>query len=118
LYHYNVLDHSLEVVRLGDFRGDLRRLFLDEPRVSAAGAVLIFAAVFRRTLVRYGARGYRYVLLEAGHAAQNACLVAGSLGLGSLCLGGFFDARLNRFLGIDGVSEAALYGVAVGRPAG
>jgi SagB-type dehydrogenase family enzyme len=118
LYHYNVLDHALEVVRLGAFRSELRHLFLDQPRVADAAAVLLFAAVFRRTAARYGARGYRYVMFEAGHAAQNACLVAGSLGLGSLCLGGFHDARLNRFLGLDGVSEAALYGVAVGPPAG
>jgi SagB-type dehydrogenase family enzyme len=117
VYHYSIVDHSLEVIRLGDLRGELCRLMVGQTELAGACAVLIFAAVFQRTLTTYGARGYRYVLLEAGHAAQNTCLIATELGLGSLCLGGFFDARLNRFLGLDGVTEAALYGVAVGLPA-
>ena len=36
--------------------------------------------------------------------------------LGSLCMGGFYDSRLNRWLGFDGVSEAVVYSVAVGNP--
>jgi SagB-type dehydrogenase family enzyme len=82
----------------------------------AANVVAIFSAVFERTLKKYGPRGYRYILFEAGHAAQNLCLVAAELGLGSLPLGGFLDSRLNAFLGLDGLAEAALYGVAVGYP--
>jgi len=117
LYHYDILDDSLEVVRLGDVRGELCRLLADQTQVADACAVLILTAVFQRTLTKYGARGYRYVLLEAGHAAQNTCLIATELGLGSVCLGGFFDARLNRFLGLDGITEAVVYGVAVGYPA-
>lgn len=117
LYHYGVLDHGLEVMRLGDLRGEIRGLLAGQAVVEDVCAFLFFAAVFERTLAKYGARGYRYVLLEAGHAAQNTCLIATELGLGSLCLGGFFDARLNRFLGLDGITEAVLYSVAVGYPA-
>jgi SagB-type dehydrogenase family enzyme len=116
LYRYDILDHGLQVMRKGDLRSELCSFFLGQTEVRDACAILILAAVFQRTLVRYGARGYRYVLLEAGHAAQNACLIAGELGLGSLCLGGFFDARLNRFLGLDGVTEAVVYSVAIGYP--
>ena len=38
---------------------------------------------------KYGPRGYRYMLLEAGHAAQTLCLSATELGCATLCLGGF-----------------------------
>jgi SagB-type dehydrogenase family enzyme len=114
LYHYDILGQSLEAVHLGDIRDELCRHLAGQTEVAGACAVLMFAAVFQRTLTQYGARGYRYVLLEAGHAAQNTCLVATELGLGSLCLGSFCDARLNRFLGLDGVTEAVLYAVAVG----
>jgi SagB-type dehydrogenase family enzyme len=116
LYHYDILGHSLEAIRLGYIQGEFCRLWASQTEVAGAGAILIFAAVFPRTLERYAARGYRYALLEAGHAAQNACLIATELGLGSLCLGSFADARLNRFLGLDGVTEAVLYAVAVGYP--
>jgi hypothetical protein len=43
-------------------------------------------------------------------------LLSTERGLGSLCIGGFFDAKLNRFLGLDGVHEAAIYGISVGYP--
>ena len=51
---------------------------------------------------KYGARGYRFALLEAGHQAENICLMAVQLGLDSLCIGGFHDMSLNTILGIDG----------------
>jgi SagB-type dehydrogenase family enzyme len=73
--------------------------------------------VFKRTLTKYGPRGYRYVLLEAGHVALNLCLLAGEHQLGSLCVGGFLDAKLNRFLGLDGINEAIVYCVGAGYPA-
>ena len=59
------------------------------------------AAVFGRNQKKYGPRGYRYTLLEAGHSAQNVCLRAIELGLGTLCMGGFEDSRLNRVLGLE-----------------
>ena len=71
-------------------------------------------AVLDRTLHKYGARGYRYILLEAGHAAQNLCLLASERGLASLCVGGFADAAVNRFLGLDPRTEATVYCVGVG----
>jgi SagB-type dehydrogenase family enzyme len=117
LYHYSVLGHSLEPVRTGDFAAPLGRCLVDQYYFASANAVVFFSAVFRRTLAKYGPRGYRYILLEAGHAAQNLCLLAAEQGLGSVCIGGFFDARLNQFLGLDGVSEGVVYCVGVGHAA-
>lgn len=116
LHHYHVLDHGLELLRSGDLRRELGRCLLGQHECAGANVVCLFTAVFERTLRKYGARGYRYALLEAGHAAQNLCLLAVERGLGSICLGGFADTRLNRCLGVDGVEEAALYGVAIGHP--
>jgi SagB-type dehydrogenase family enzyme len=74
----------------------------------------LFTSVFMRSMCKYGARGYRFALLEAGHQAENICLMAVQLGLGSLCIGGFHDTSVNDILGIDGRLHAALYCVAVG----
>jgi len=117
LYHYNVLDHGLEPVRSGTLLRMLANILLGQDDIVNANVVLILSGVFRRTLRKYGPRGYRYVLLEAGHAAQNCCLMAIEQGLGSFCMGGFYDSRLNRFLGLDGITEAAVYCVTVGYPA-
>lgn len=117
LHHYHVLDHGLEPLGAGVPPRELGDCLLDQHECAEANAVCIFTAVFERTLRKYGARGYRYILLEAGHAAQNLCLLAVEHGLATLCVGGFADARFNRRLGLDGRQEAALYCVAVGYPA-
>ncbi|MEO8129961.1 MAG: SagB/ThcOx family dehydrogenase [Bryobacteraceae bacterium] len=114
LYHYHGRDHVLERAN-GEARIEsLGDLLLGQYYLNTANAAIIFTAVFERTLEKYGPRGYRYVLFEAGHAAQNVCLLAAEAGLGSICTGGFYDARLNRFLGLDGKTEAALYVVGIG----
>jgi SagB-type dehydrogenase family enzyme len=117
LYHYNILEHSLEPLRIGIDRDIVGRVLLAQPFLENANLVLFIAAVFDRTLPKYGARGYRYVLLEAGHVAQNVCLLATERGLGSLCVGGFLDARANTFLALDSGAEGVVYCVGVGTPA-
>lgn len=114
LYHYQALDHALEPMKMGAVVKELGDLLLGQYYLETANVALIFAAVFERTLKKYGPRGYRYVLFEAGHAAQNVCLLATEMELGSICTGGFYDGRLNRYLGLDGTSEAALYLVGLG----
>jgi len=66
---------------------------------------------------KYGDRGYRYILLEAGHVMQNLNLACTSLGLGSCNIGGFFDDELAGLLGLPVAQEAVLYAVAIGMPA-
>ena len=78
---------------------------------------MLFVAVLDRTLHKYGARGYRYILLEAGHAAQNLCLLAAERGLSSLCAGGFIDTRINALLDLTQGREAVVYCVGTGHPA-
>jgi SagB-type dehydrogenase family enzyme len=114
LYHYNARDHALEPLKLQLGRSDVRDALLAAPLVENANAIVLVTAVLDRTLDKYGARGYRYVLLEAGHTAQNLCLLATERGLATLCVGGFRDAAVQRFLGLDPRAEVALYSVAVG----
>lgn len=114
LHHYHALEHALEPVKAGPIVKELGDLLLGQYYLETANVAVILTAVFQRTLKKYGPRGYRYVLYEAGHAAQNVCLLAGELQLGSICTGGFYDGRLNRYLGLDGTSEAVLYLVGLG----
>jgi SagB-type dehydrogenase family enzyme len=117
LHHYNAVSHSLEPLKASVTPGDIWQLLLAQSFLANANVVIFICAVFARTLKKYGARGYRYILFEAGHVAQNICLLAVEKKLGSLCLGGFADSKLNAFLGIDGVNEAVIYCIGVGHPA-
>ena len=117
LYRYDAETASLDLLREGDQFEALRPELYPYPMVENANVILALVATFTRTQAKYGPRGYRYILLEAGHVGQNVCLRAVELGLGSLCMGGYADARLNRMLGLDPRQAGVVYTVAIGRPA-
>ncbi|HQO82322.1 MAG TPA: nitroreductase family protein, partial [Deltaproteobacteria bacterium] len=72
-------------------------------------AVIIYAALFERSVWRYRQRGYRYVYIEAGHMAQNRALASISLGLGCCHVGALFDNEINAIIGVDGSGESVVY---------
>ena len=75
---------------------------------------VVVTAMFWRSRFKYGARGYRFALLEAGHLAQNAVLASTALDLPALPLGGFYDRRLDRLVGADGLDEATVHAIVLG----
>jgi len=118
IYHYGVEASGLDVVKPGDHLAALKQLLgWDGVDIDNACLAIIVTAVFRRTTVKYRDRGYRMILMEAGEVAQNLCLLAAAMGLGACLLGGFSDDRLSDLLDVDGVDEAPLLPVLVGRPA-
>ncbi|MBV9927259.1 MAG: SagB/ThcOx family dehydrogenase [Acidobacteria bacterium] len=116
VYHYANIDHSLELLRPGDFRTQLAEWTLGQPYIADASVVFVIAGFPGRIRPRYKERGYRYMLLEAGHVAQNFYLLSTAYGLGATADGGFVDAAFNRLLGLNDITEIALYNVAVGVP--
>ena len=115
IYRYSVSAHELEPIREGDFRQEMAQAALGQRMLIEANVVLVLSAIFERTTRRYQERGQRYILLEAGHIAQNTSLVATSMGLGICAIGAFYDEDFNRLLGLDGRQESVLYLVAVGK---
>lgn len=114
IYHYSNIDHSLELIRPGNFHPAIGRWTLHQPYIADTNAIFMMAGFSERIYPRYNERGYRYMLLEAGHIAQNTCLLATAYGLGILSNGGFDDAAINRLLGLNEITEIALYITAVG----
>lgn len=117
VYRFNPLGEALEPIGSTATAGSIRSHLLQPEACEHANAILVLTAEFGKTISKYGPRGYRYILFEAGHVSQNVCLAAVSSGLQTLCLGGFSDADINSDLGLDGRSRAALYCIAIGRPA-
>lgn len=115
VYHYHPRSHALELVAIGDVRARLMEASLDQACVGAGAVDIVIAAVYERTIDRYGERGVRYVHLEAGHAAQNLCLQAVALGLGAVTVGAFSDEQVQAVVGL-GAEEQPLYVIPVGRP--
>lgn len=114
IYHYAVLNHSLELVKLGNFGKEITDAGLKQEMLGDADVTFILSAIFDRVRHKYGERGFRYVYMEAGHISQNIYLQAVSLGLGSVCVGAFLDDEINQLIGVDGQNEAVIYLHAVG----
>jgi SagB-type dehydrogenase family enzyme len=109
-YHYSAAHHRLELLKKGATSRNITRLLANQWWYGSAGFVVFLTAVFARTRWKYDyARAYRAVLIEAGHLCQTFCLTATSLGLAPFCTMAFADSKIERVLGIDGISESALY---------
>lgn len=115
IYHYNVKRHALEILKKGDYLKELRK-GIDPPWLVNANMAILITAVFGRNQVKYGDRGYRLILAESGHLAQNIYLIANTLNLGSCAFGGYVDYAINDLLDIDGVNESVVYAMIVGFP--
>lgn len=114
VYRYHPAGHAILIVRDGDVRDELAAAALGQAWVARAAAVLVLSAEYERTTRRYRERGIRYVHMEAGHAAQNACLQAVALGLGTVVVAAFDDEWVRRVLRLP-EGEHPLYLVPVGR---
>ena len=117
LFHYDPLRDGLERLDALDYEAQLRPLSPYADELVASAAVVVVSGVFWRSRFKYGARAYRFTLIEAGHVAQNFLLTATALRLTALPIGGFHDRAVDRLLGADSLHEAALYLLAVGAPA-
>jgi SagB-type dehydrogenase family enzyme len=114
LYHFQPVSFSLE--RLSDgFAGKrVAEAALGQNFMAGAGVVFIWSAILRRNFSKYGHRGLRYVMMDAGHICQNLLLAAEGLKLGACPVAAFYDDQLNRLLGLDGQEESVIYLAAVG----
>jgi len=102
-YHYNPIEHSAVAVNRGVGIDDFKRAFFVPASLDEAAVIVVITAILGRSMRKYGARGYRFALLEAGHLSQNLCLAAAELGLNCCPWGGYFDEEV---LGLIGPSES------------
>lgn len=117
IYHYNPIKAQLRLIRKDNLIPSISHAMI-HPDIGTNSSLLIFVtAIFERSIFKYGERGYRFILLEAGHVAQNINLVATALGLGSVNIGGFVDREIDEILGIDGITHSTVYMIAVGSKA-
>lgn len=113
-YHYNVKEHALDTLSERPFSDNDIAQLVTYPWVQKSSALIIITAVFWRSQMKYGERGYRYIMLEAGHTGQNIYLTSMALGLKCSGLGGTRDLNIEKLLDIDGVDESLVYALVVG----
>lgn len=114
LYHYHSGQHRVALVKPGDLSQEFSAALIRPELVAEASILIVIAGLFERSIIKYGNRGYRAVLLEAGHVGQNLALVATGLGLGCVNLLGYRDRCLDRIVGLDGLDASVVYLAAIG----
>jgi SagB-type dehydrogenase family enzyme len=114
IYRYLPDTHSLVQTVEGDRREELSDAALGQSSVRHAPAVFALTATTGRMTSKYRDRGIRYIWIETGHVAQNLCLQAASLGIGTVPVGAFNDKEVRNALGLsDG--EEPLYLIPSGK---
>ena len=115
LWRYQPVEHRL--CRLGrpveGMAAELDAALFEQ--LFGCAVAFLWTAVPYRTEWRYHAVSHKVILLDAGHLCQNLYLAAESIGCGTCGLGAYDQPALDRFLGVDGVEELAVYAAPVGR---
>ena len=99
LYRYRPEGHAVDHLRQGDLRDAAVKACAGQEWVRGAAAVFVWVAEFARTTAKYKERGYRYVLLDAGHICQNLYLAAEAEHLGMTAIAAYSDDEANALLG-------------------
>ncbi len=118
LYHFRPDINALELIRTGDHYPLLNKIVAAEPNIDLKGCscVVFITSVFERVLIKYGERGYRFLMMETGFVSQSITLLSEALGLGSCMAGGFQDDNVNSYLEIRGVAESVQNVIVIGKP--
>ncbi|WP_367127453.1 SagB/ThcOx family dehydrogenase [Saccharothrix sp. HUAS TT1] len=117
MYHYNLREHSLELLSPGLDRDEAVVLGANQKWVGEAAFLVVLTAVIDRMSSKYRIpRCYRVCLLNAGHLGQTFALTATALGLGPAQTGAFSDVPVAERLGLDNIGRIPLYVLAAGVP--
>ncbi|MBA7632717.1 hypothetical protein ES703_40270 [subsurface metagenome] len=115
LFMYRPAEHSLEQTSDQDVRGGLAAAASMQESVATAGCNIIVAGSVRKLTSQFREKARTYMLLEAGHIAQNIQLQAVCLDLGSVTIAGFNSRDVSRTCKLTRGLEP-LYIICVGYP--
>lgn len=113
---YYLLDqtkHSIALIRDGSLNELMAHICLDQQWLANASLHVCFAANLDHLDKLWGARGYRYAMINAGRLAQRLYLGATAMGLGACGVGAFYDDETSEILEINDES-VMMYLMAIG----
>ena len=103
---------------LRPFRDDVPQSILQDAIFQAeflkAPVLFIYVGSFADALTRYGERGYRYLLMEAGLLLQQMYLAAAYMELGGCTTGSIIQRKFDRWFGFDSYNAVSLQMFVIG----
>ncbi|BAV04869.1 SagB-type dehydrogenase domain-containing protein [Filimonas lacunae] len=114
LYHYSATEHSLGLVNSGQVHTPAAILG-DQLWINEAAVVVFLVANFERTMWKYSHPvGYKAVMLEAGHIAQNMILAANEYGFYGSPTAAVISTRFEELMEEKNFTKACVYAIAMG----
>lgn len=116
VYLYVIVNNVLNVpkeIYLYDFRKHSLKQFKDISHFNITtlsnsihypdnvSAILFTSSLYIKSLIKYGERSYRFILLESGHIMQNIELLTAAVNGGGHCIGGFYDESIEKLLDLN-----------------
>ncbi|HEY8474209.1 MAG TPA: SagB family peptide dehydrogenase [Natronosporangium sp.] len=114
-YEYYPYAHALKPVPAGEAPPPTELFASPDLDVSRAGAVLTFVYNLYDNSRKYGDGGVVFGLIEVGAILQNVHLARTALALAGCDQGGFDKQRIERALGLDGVSRHVVHVTVIGQ---
>jgi SagB-type dehydrogenase family enzyme len=116
-YHYNALQHSLELLTAGLTKQEAAHLCAGQDWFGDAPFLVVLAARLERMTIKYRVpRAYRVCLINAGHLGQTFVLTATALGLAPSQTGAFHDPLIAERCRLDATGHTPMYVLAAGHP--
>jgi SagB-type dehydrogenase family enzyme len=107
-YHYDPKGHAVSLVSEGDLRNKVAGAALSQTWMATAPLNILITAEYYRITSKYGKRGVRYAIIEAGHIGQNILLQSEAMGLGAGVVGAFNDEKVRQVVNIPPNHEPLL----------
>jgi SagB-type dehydrogenase family enzyme len=116
LFRYIATKHKLlKIATTEGFADKAVSAAYNQNMVKKSAVTFIWVAVPYRMTWRYGERGYRYLLLDAGHVCQNLYLAAENISSGVCAIAAYHDKMFNELLGLDGEEQFVIYLATLGK---
>lgn len=116
LYRYLPRSNSIVAERLdSNLILEMSTASLNFKIMTRAAVTFLWVAVPYRSVWALGNRGYRSILIEAGHTCQNLILAAASLGYEVFPTDMFHDELMVKLAGLDPETQWPVYLAAVGK---
>ena len=111
LYHYNVLNHSIELLESGDFSLWLQKFILyPKKRISfVPSMVCIYSSLFERSMFRYREpRSYRVMHYDLGHLMKNVNLISRAYSRDCYSGPSLPEKLIEELINLDGIRESVM----------
>lgn len=106
IYLYNHLEDTFHLIMQGESFAYLPYISINAKELRESGFIIYIAIKTDEYIGKYGKRGLKFALLEAGHLSQNLLLLSTDLGFRIFINGGYLDDKINLLL--DGSKDTLL----------